>query len=403
LLGAHSPACAAQEERTLYGVEPIPPLCDTCLEFRPDALNDSGIVAGSAPDDSGSSNSHACTWSAATGIIDLGDFPAGGINMCGAHVINELGHTAGSGSDDGETESFLWTPEDGFVGLGSLKGKYKHSLAYGMNYNDWVVGQSHNHAYLWTAEDGMKDLGRLSGESTSYAYAVNTAGVVVGWAGVGYSSRGFTWDAENGKRKLPNLEDGSYALGAFDINESGHVVGQLTTYPSQGFVWHPDEGYTLVGTLDGPDPVSYLWRINDHGVAIGIGVRDAYEGDFTALIWDAENGLRDLNTLLAASVPDEYRELNEVCDINNRGQILAISQWFRYPCLLTPFVLADMNCDGRVDIGDIDPFVLALVDLEEHARTYPDCHGDWAGDANQDGRFDFDDIDAFVELISEGR
>ena len=59
----------------------------------------------------------------------------------------------------------------------------------------------------------------------------------------------------------------------------------------------------------------------------------------------------------------------------------------------------DMNCNGEVDAGDIDPFFLALIDLARHQAQYPECHGEWAGDVNQDGVFDGADIDAFFELI----
>lgn len=61
----------------------------------------------------------------------------------------------------------------------------------------------------------------------------------------------------------------------------------------------------------------------------------------------------------------------------------------------------DMNCDGRLDNFDIDPFVLAIVAPELYAATYPGCdirHGD----ANADGRFDNFDIDPFVNCLVSG-
>ncbi len=58
----------------------------------------------------------------------------------------------------------------------------------------------------------------------------------------------------------------------------------------------------------------------------------------------------------------------------------------------------DMNCDGAVDNGDIDGFVLALTDPGAYAAAFPNC--DIAsGDANGDGVVDNGDIDAFVALL----
>ncbi len=59
----------------------------------------------------------------------------------------------------------------------------------------------------------------------------------------------------------------------------------------------------------------------------------------------------------------------------------------------------DVNCDGAVDFGDIDPFVLALTGEQAYYAEYPDCHW-FNADTNDDGSVDFDDIDPFVALLS---
>jgi hypothetical protein len=60
--------------------------------------------------------------------------------------------------------------------------------------------------------------------------------------------------------------------------------------------------------------------------------------------------------------------------------------------------LGDLNCDGNVDFGDINPFVLALSDPDEYKKQYPNCDINYA-DCNLDGAIDFGDINAFVELL----
>ncbi len=61
----------------------------------------------------------------------------------------------------------------------------------------------------------------------------------------------------------------------------------------------------------------------------------------------------------------------------------------------------DMNCDGEVDNGDIDAFVLALTDPAAYALAYPSCDIT-EGDVNGDGSVDNGDIDAFVALLIGG-
>ena len=64
-----------------------------------------------------------------------------------------------------------------------------------------------------------------------------------------------------------------------------------------------------------------------------------------------------------------------------------------------PRAPGDVNCDGRVDFDDINPFVLALTGAEGYYGEYPEC--DWLNaDCNQDGSVDFDDINPFVELLT---
>lgn len=56
----------------------------------------------------------------------------------------------------------------------------------------------------------------------------------------------------------------------------------------------------------------------------------------------------------------------------------------------------DLNCDGLVNAFDIDPFVLALLDIGEWD---PDCDR-MAADINGDGVVNAFDIDPFVGLLT---
>ncbi len=64
-----------------------------------------------------------------------------------------------------------------------------------------------------------------------------------------------------------------------------------------------------------------------------------------------------------------------------------------------PFAIGDLNCDGAVDLGDVNPFVLALTDPAAYAVTFPNCDINLA-DINQDRNVGLDDVNPFVILLS---
>ncbi len=81
-----------------------------------------------------------------------------------------------------------------------------------------------------------------------------------------------------------------------------------------------------------------------------------------------------------------------VPDVVQAGTVLTI---------LPPYALGDMNCDGTVDFGDINPFVLAISDPSGYAVAYPMCNI-LNGNMNCDGAFDFGDINPFVACLASG-
>jgi hypothetical protein len=62
----------------------------------------------------------------------------------------------------------------------------------------------------------------------------------------------------------------------------------------------------------------------------------------------------------------------------------------------------DLNCDGAIGFGDINPFVLYLSNFATWQATYPGCPAS-TGDINNDGTFpDLGDINPFVTLLTGG-
>jgi hypothetical protein len=70
------------------------------------------------------------------------------------------------------------------------------------------------------------------------------------------------------------------------------------------------------------------------------------------------------------------------------------------PCAPNPCVVpGDLNCDGGINFGDINPFVLILSNPTGWQGAYPGCPF-LNGDINGDGRVNFGDINPFVALLS---
>jgi hypothetical protein len=73
----------------------------------------------------------------------------------------------------------------------------------------------------------------------------------------------------------------------------------------------------------------------------------------------------------------------------------------RNTCYLAGLRAGDVNCDGLVDFGDINPFVLALSNPAAYGQAYPACDI-MNGDMNCDGAVDFGDINPFVACLASG-
>jgi len=63
-----------------------------------------------------------------------------------------------------------------------------------------------------------------------------------------------------------------------------------------------------------------------------------------------------------------------------------------------PVIPGDMNCDGRVNSQDVDPFILAMLDSSAYAAAYPFCNAS-RGDLSPNGTLDGDDVQPFTALL----
>jgi probable HAF family extracellular repeat protein len=398
-LSSAAPAQQVFYRVTSVGDLPGGPTSSTAL-----AINEAGQAAGKGLREG--NIGEAYLWDPITGMLGLGDLGSGrGSN---ATALNNLGHVVGASSAVAtEIQGFFWTPETGMIGVGDLPGGMFGSSAFGVNDHDEVVGvalsDSPTHQpFIWDSVNGMRGLGSLAPGRNGVANDINNRGFVTGYTGSHRALvEAFIWDGEE-MRDLGTLPDGGYAVVGGAINERNQIVGDaITAQGGRGFLWDPQEGFTIFGVLPGPAPLrSWAMALNDVGQIVGQVQQGLPPSHYIAFLWDAEHGMRDVSTLLEARTPPEFAEIGIIYDINNRGQMVGAAYGAGEGLVLTPFVVGDMNCDGAVDVFDIEGFVTGLVDPAAYAQRFPDCFADSAGDINQDAEFDAFDIEPFIELLS---
>ena len=198
------------------------------------------------------------------GYLDLGTFAGGTTSE--ARGINDLGQVVGfSDTGDGTRRAFGWTSGP-LTGLGTLGGSSCatcESLAYAINNSGQIVGES----------DALLPLFKLAAR---HAFLIPTTSEIV----------------------LESLHDVGTLGGtlcftcrsaAYDINESGHIVGEseivLASSFTHAFLYRDGVMQDLNDLL--PDTARALWvltdarGINDLGQVVGTGL---FEGRMRAYL-----------------------------------------------------------------------------------------------------------------------
>jgi hypothetical protein len=173
------------------------------------------------------------------------------------------------------------------------------------------------------------------------------------------------------------ITENTWSLQEYDISATANYQ------PAVYIRW----GYQI---LNGAWPFSG-WNIDDielRGLAPGGGPNDCNQNQIPDECDLASGTSQDCN---ANGVPDE-------CDIANGTSQDANGNGIPDECE-SQVLRGDLNCDGTVDFGDINPFVLAETDLAAWQAAYPGCPVA-NGDINGDGSVDFGDINPFVALLT---
>ena len=134
----------------------------------------------------------------------------------------------------------------------------------------------------------------------------------------------------------------------------------------------------------------------DGGIGQGGSPQLVASGSFSAPVTEGayEFHLENMfaNVITTLNSPPDFSPVMQVAPSAAPGSLT-------FTVAANPYNPGDLNCDGLVNFGDIDPFVLAITDAGGYAAQFPSCDINNA-DINGDSLVNFGDIDPFVALLT---
>ncbi len=254
------------------------------------------------------------------GVVSLGDFP-GGLTFATAYAANQdgsvivgVGYRAEGSRPDGVQVAFRWTAATGLVDLGDLAGGEILSFASDVSSDGSVIvgaGYPANNDFVaWRWDNGVfLALGTFDSSSRrSSAAGVSADGTVV----VGSSparignlenTRAFRWAESSGIVDLGDLPGGSLYAHAAAVSLDGQVaVGSSSSSNSgndavEACRWAPGQAPQPLGDLPGGLFESDALATNQDGsVVVGRSVVQGVDVE-EAFLWTSSIGMRSLREL----------------------------------------------------------------------------------------------------------
>jgi hypothetical protein len=194
------------------------------------------------------------------------------------------------------------------VDLGTLPG-HGFTIAFGINNNGVVVGQSAGVPFRWTRHGGMEQLAGFDGPRGA-AMAINNKGAIAGWTIEGSRQRATRWDVA-GQPYLLEMPALSYHSEARGINDNGDIIG--TAFEVTGLYWPAAGGLVRVC----PQHLEVdLIDVNNRGQVVGQrwGAWPTGWYLYRGIVWSLENPSCDA-VVVGGVVAGSIRGLNQRGDI----------------------------------------------------------------------------------------
>jgi len=278
------------------------------------------------------SGTEAFRWTSGGGMVGLGDLPGGDFSSSANGASADGSVVVGGSSGDPVTGTFRWTSGGGMVGLGGLPGGYPGGAASSVSADgSTVVGSGFNstndsEAFIWTSGGGMVGLGELPGGlGGSHGVGVSADGsTIAGWSYGGSGLEPFLWTSTGGMVSLGHIP-GTWGTDASDISADGSTVVGSYNCPDdpRAYRWTNTGGFESLGTFLGENMSLARGVSGDGSVVVGYGW--GASSGMEAFIWDATNGMRELDVVLTnlGLGPDLAGWiLRSAEDISNDGRVI---------------------------------------------------------------------------------
>jgi len=235
-------------------------------------------------------------------------------------------------------------------------------------------------AVRWNVGGGVSELGIIgtdaSGVSNAVVYSINIGGVAAGHAvkydavGSNHGFRAVRWGLSGAAQQLQVLSSNTFgdtSSEAYAINSNGVVVGYASAYDNGGTfkgeraVSWDGAGAALELDLLGTDPSgntrSQAYAINESGVAVGFAQKFGVEGEnkgFRAVRWGATGTASELGLL---NTDLSGNSSSQAFAINNGSIVVGSSRKYEPDGTLIGIHAVYWGLDGiAIDLNDlIDP------------------------------------------------
>lgn len=250
-------------------------------------------------------NTEAFRWTQASGMVGLGALPGGMFSE--AHAVSVDGSkVVGFASTPTGAAAFEWTAGTGMTMIGAAPtGPSDRTVAGAVSGDGMNIAGTLGsvQAIRWLSDQSVSSLGDLPGGGTSSGVgAMSGDGSVI--VGHGSSSLGtreaFRWTEATGMVGLGDFPGGVERSEAHGVSSDGTtIVGNgFTASGAEAFRWTVGEGMVSLGDLAGGDVASSALDASADGSVIVGWSQTAANAISTAVIWDAVNGMRDLQDVL---------------------------------------------------------------------------------------------------------